>query len=249
MADNIPPQDAPLSKRDKLMQRLKNKYPDRDYPDDEAMLGQVDEDYDDYDSKLNGYKDREARLVDLFNKDPKSAQFITDMARGNDPWIAMIKRIGIDGMTDLINDPDRQEEFSKANQEYLERIAKEQQLEQEYKANLQSSLETLQSVQQQRGLSDEQIDAAFDLIGKIANEAILGKFSEQSIDMALKALDYDSAVDQASAEGEVRGRNGKIQQTLRRPPQGDGQPVLSGSNNDAGGNPDKQSIFSLAADA
>ena len=84
MAENQTP-TAQKSKRDLLGERLKKKYPDREYADDEALFGQIDDDYTDYDNQLNQYKERESRLTELFSKDPRSAQFITDMAKGNDP--------------------------------------------------------------------------------------------------------------------------------------------------------------------
>lgn len=217
----------PKSRRDNVIERLKKKYPDRDYPDDEALFSQINDDYEDYE----GYKDRESKLVDMFNKDSRSAQFITDMARGEDPWINVIKRLGIDGITDLLNDPGKQEVYAEANKEYVEKLAREKELEEEYKTNLQASLELLEKIQKEKGLSDEQIDAAYDLINQIANDAVLGKLSEQTVDMALKAINHDADVESAASEGVIAGKNTKIEEKLRKPNKGDGTPNLQGSNN------------------
>ncbi len=236
----------PKSRRDSVIERLKKKYPDREYPDDEALFSQINDDYEDYD----GYKDRESKLVDMFNKDSRSAQFITDMARGEDPWINVIKRLGIDGITDLLNDPSKQDVYAEANKQYVETLAREKELEEEYKTNLQSSLELLEKIQQERGLTDDQIDAAYDLINQIANDAVLGKLSEQTVDMALKAINHDSDVQNATSEGLIAGKNTKIEEKLRKPNKGDGTPNLQGSNNA----PSKQqkrrkSIFDWAQEA
>jgi len=61
------------SRRDQLGERLKKKYPDREYADDEALFGQINDDYDEYDNQLNGYKERESKLTDMFTRDPRSA--------------------------------------------------------------------------------------------------------------------------------------------------------------------------------
>ncbi|MBR1464940.1 MAG: hypothetical protein IJ607_01100 [Bacteroidaceae bacterium] len=231
MAENQTPTAPAKSKRDLFGERLKKKYPDREYADDEALFGQINDDYDDYDNQLSQYKERESRLTDLFAKDNRAAQFITDMAKGNDPWLAVIERLGIDGVTDLMNDPSKQAEYAEANKKYVERLAKEKSLEEEYERNFAESMNLLEQIQQERGLGDETIDAAMELVIRIANEAILGKFTAETIDMALNAVNHDADVRNARTEGTVAGRNAKIDEKLRKPQTGDGTPNLAGSNN------------------
>ena len=231
MAENQNPATQAKSKRELFGERLKKKYPEREYADDEELFGQIGDDYDEYDNQISQYKERESRLTDLFAKDPRSAQFITDMAKGNDPWLAVIERLGIDGVTDLINDPSKQAEYAEANKKYVERLAKEKSLEEEYQKNFAESMSLLEQIQQEKQLGDETIDAAMDLVMKIANEAILGKFTAETINMALNAVNHDADAQNARTEGTVAGRNAKIQEKLRKPQGGDGQPVLAGSNN------------------
>lgn len=228
---NMAGEMKPKSRRDGFTERLKQKYPDREWPDDEALFGQISEDYDEYDNTVNGYKDREGKLTELFTKDPRNAQFITDMARGEDPWINVIKRLGLEGVTDLINNPEKQEAYAKANQEYVDKLAEEQSIEEEYNQNFSASLQVLEKVQSEQGLSDEQIDAAYDLIIGIANDAVLGKISEETVLMALKAVNHDADVEAATHEGVIAGRNYKAEENLRKPKKGDGTPNLQGSNN------------------
>ena len=151
------------SRRDQFGERLKKKYPDREYADDEALFGQINDDYDEYDSQLSGYKERESKLTDMFTRDPQSAQFITDMAQGKDPWASLINRIGIDGVKEMLDDPAKMEEFSKSNKEYVDRMAKQKGLEEEWEKNMKTTLSMLEQKQQELGLTDEQIDQAADL--------------------------------------------------------------------------------------
>lgn len=237
------------SNRDLFGERMKKKYPDKEYADDEALFGQANEDYDAYDTELGQYKEREGRLTELLNKDPRSAKFIADMASGTDPWISVIERLGIDGITDIMNDPSKQEAYAEANKKYVERIAKEKSLEEEYKKNLSDSMELLEKIQTERQLSDETIDAAMELVMKMANEAILGKFTQETIDMALKAINHDADMQNARTEGTVAGRNAKIEEKLRKEGGGDGVPMLGGSNNAPKKSVSSQSMFELANDA
>jgi tetratricopeptide (TPR) repeat protein len=219
------------SRRDKALERLKAKYPDKEYADDEALIGQMDDDYASIEEELGRYKEREGKLSELLSKDPRSAQFITDMAKGKDPWIAVIERMGIDGVTDLMNDPSKQEAYAEANKAYVERLAKEKDLEAEYQTNFAESMKMLEQMQQERGLSDKTVDAAMDLVMKMANEAIVGKFTTETIDMALKAVNHDTDMEEARAEGQVAGKNAKIDEQLRKQKGGDGLPAMGGTNN------------------
>lgn len=249
MADNQTPIETPKSKRALFDERMKQRYPERDYSDDEALFGQINDDYDSYEKELGDYKERERRLNEMLSTDPRSAKFITDMARGADPWIAVIERLGIDGITDLMNDPSKQEAYAEANKKYVERLAKEKSLDEEYEKNISESMSLLEQIQQERHLGDETIDAAMDLVMRMANEVILGKFTAETIDMALNAVTHDADVENARSEGMVAGRNAKIDAKLRKQQGGDGTPNLAGSNNAPTRKNTSSSIFNLADEA
>ena len=81
------------SNRDRYMERLKTKYPDKEFADDEALFGQTNDDYDSYDNELSGYREREKALSDLFASNPRSAAFLTDWRKGEDPIILSLIHI------------------------------------------------------------------------------------------------------------------------------------------------------------
>lgn len=234
------------SRRDEFGERLKKKYPDREYADDEALFGQINDDYDEYDNTLNGYKERESKLTDMLSKDPHSAQFITDMAQGKDPWTSLINRIGIDGVKEMLDDPTKMEEYSASNKEYIDRMAKQKDLESEWEKNMKTTLAMLEQKQQEMGLSDEQIDAASDWIKEVVNDAIVGIIKPETLDMAFKAINHDADIAAASQEGEVRGKNAKVEAQLRKPKRGDGTPSLAGANNAPAPSRNAGSIFDVA---
>ena len=223
--------EQPMTNRERFSARMKSKYPEREFADDEDMFGQIEIDYTDYEDQLGKYKEREGKLNELFSRDPRSAQFITDMAKGKDPWIAVIERVGVDGISDIMNDPSKQEEYAAANKAYMERLAKEKSYEEEYNKTPEESMALLSEIQQKKGLSDDMVDAAMNLIIGIANEAIMGKFSKDTIKMALKALKYDADMENAMEEGMIAGRNQRIEEKLRKQGGGDGMPVMDGANN------------------
>jgi hypothetical protein len=236
MAEN----EVKKSMRDMFAERLRSRYPDREFADDEAMYGQAGEDYDEYERQLNGYRESERKLTDMFDKDPRSAQFIADMARGEDPWIAVIKRVGSDGIIELINDPAKQEAYAAANKEYAERVAKEKQLEAEYNANMAESQRIREELDALYG--EATVDAALAVIDQMSKDALMGKVTKEAIEMAMKIVNHDADIANARSEGEVAGRNAKIVEQQRRRSEGDGMPVLGGSSA-APAQPKKKGFF------
>ncbi|MBO4786012.1 MAG: hypothetical protein J5510_02990, partial [Prevotella sp.] len=203
------------SKRDTFKERLSSKYPDKQFEDDEELFGQISDDYDTYDDELNGYKERESKLSDMFTSDPRSAHFLSNWRDGEDPVIGLVRQFGTD-IKEALDDPDRQEEIAEANKEFVERVAKEKELEEKYQANLQESLANLEQYQADHGLSDEDIDNAMEFIIGVIGDGVMGKFTPETIDMAMKAINHDTDVEEANIEGEVRGKNAKIEEKLRK---------------------------------
>lgn len=223
------------SNRDRYTERLKTKYPDKEFADDEALFGQINDDYDSYDSELSGYREREKALSDLFASNPRSAAFLIDWRNGEDPIVGLVRKFG-DDFKAALEDPEKAEALAAANKEYAERIAKEEEFETEYQKNIGETLATLEQMQKEEGLTDDDIDNAMEFLISIMKDGLLGKFSRESISMALKALRHDADVETADREGEVRGRNSKIEEKLRKDTKGDGTASL-GSKNSGGGAP------------
>ncbi len=222
-----------IKSRERHMARLKEKYPDREYEDDEALFAQIGDDYDDYDKQLEEYRGREKSLTNLFSSNPRSAAFLTDWRNGEDPIVGMIRKYG-DDFKAALEDPERQEELAAANKEYAERIAKEKEYEEAYQTNLQESLALIESMKETDGITDADVDDAIGFLIGIMKDAIIGKFTRESLLMALKALRHDNDVEQAEIEGEVRGRNAKIEEKLRKGSRGDGTANLAGKNGGSG---------------
>lgn len=231
------------SNRDRFSERMKNKYPDRQFDDDETLFGQINDDYDNYDKEAAGYQEREKAFSDLFTSDPRSASFLTNWRKGGNPAIELVRMFGDDFVEEL-KDPDKQEELAKASQEYAERVAKEKDFDEQYQKNIAETIATIESIQKENGWSDEQVDKVMGFLVNIMKDGILGKFSRESIEMASKAINHDANVEEAAHEGEIRGRNAKIDEKLRKKSHNDGTANLSGKN---GGSSSQRQMPDLGA--
>ena len=231
------------SKRDTAVERLRSRYPDKSFDDDEAVFGQINDDYDELDRQVGEYKDRENKLSDMFSSDPRSANFLASWRNGEDPVVGLVRLFGTD-IKDALDDPEKQEEIAAANKEFVDRVAEEKQLEGEYKDNLQASLQVLDEFQSANGLGDDDVDNVMAFLAGIVRDGIMGKFTRESMDMALKAINHDADVAEAGEDGEVRGKNAKISERLRKRGEGDGTPTLGGKN---GNSPSARTAPSLGA--
>ena len=231
----MPNKKGVMSNRDRYTERLKAKYPDKEFADDVAIFGQINEDYDGYDKELSTYKEREKKLSDLFASNPRSAAFLTDWRNGEDPIVGLIRKFG-DDFKAALDDPEKQEALAAANKEYAKRIAKEGEYEEQYQKNISETYGTIEQVQKEDGLSDDEIDQAMEFLIGIMKDGLLGKFTSDSIRMAVKAIRHDSDVEAANHEGEIKGRNSKIQERLRKGERSDGTANLAGKNGGGNGN-------------
>ena len=84
-----------MSKREKHLSRLRERYPDKKFEDDEEIYGQISDDYDQYEKDLNDYKSREQSISDMLSADPRSAQLLADMHNGTDPVIGLVRYFGV----------------------------------------------------------------------------------------------------------------------------------------------------------
>ena len=98
-------------------------------------------------------------------------------------------------------------------------------------------------------MSDEAFNEVTGYLHDLTNNVIMGKFTEEMLDMAYNALHHDEDVADAERVGEVRGRNARINQVTRRPEQTDGVPVLGGAARGGGVGSREPSIFELAKQA
>jgi hypothetical protein len=237
------------SKREAFLERLKSKYPDDNFDDEEVLYGRLGEHFDDAENRLNEYGRQEEELNKMFAADPRSATYLSRWRKGGDPAVELIRMFG-DEVKDALDDPKKQEAIAEAHKDYLERVTKSKELEEEYNKNLETSLEEMDKFQEAHGLTDEELDNVSEFIMTIVTDGISGKILPETLEMALKALNHDVDVAAAGHEGEVKGKNAKITEKLLKEGSGDGTAVMGGQNGVPTNQvPKRKTIFDLASEA
>lgn len=237
MADNTTTQNAGAAtqqatktKRDLALERLKVRHPETDYADDEAIYGAINNDYDEDQKALEGYKANEKAMSDMMSSDPRSATFLQAMKGGKNPFTEMVRNFG-DDMVDYLSDPENADEVAKAQDDYLKRVAEGNKLTEEYDKNMEESLKVFAQMDEEFG--EETTD---ELVGKlmvVANDVIRGKFTKETLDLFRLAQNHDRDVADAAHEGEVKGKNSKHLESLQLRKKGDGTANLDSANAEA----------------
>lgn len=244
----MPSESASPSARSRMMERMKTRHPDTEFADDDddALYEAMNADMDADAEELSGLKEREQKLVDMFENDPRTATFLASWMKGENPYVAMARIFGSD-MFDFAGDPDFADKMAEANKEYLDRLAKSKNLEEEHKKNWSASMDMLDKLEDE-GIPAEDLTYAIQKLGEIADNGSEGRFSEEDVRMVIAAKNRDKDIEEARHEAEVKGRNAKIKEMKRSANSGDGVTALGGGTQSAMSNKDR-GIFGLASQA
>lgn len=220
--------------RSQLMSRAKEKFPDRNFePQDgqneqngQALEQALIEMLDESNGKINEYTEMNNRMLDLFMGDPQSSEFLNRWAETGDPRAALVEVFG-DDLAELASEEGRGK-FSEGLASWRKRKSDNDNLAKEAEQNWNKSLEDLEEWGNANGLSQEQKVAVLMKLVQIAADGLQNKYSTEDFDMALKVMNFDSAVQTAREEGEVAGRNAKIRAEKKGRSAGQVMPSIKG---------------------
>jgi hypothetical protein len=206
---------TPVSARENLLSRARERYPDRTFADLGATEPQegvsdlddaINEMLEDYASRQATYDENNGRLRDLLVSDPSSAEFIQKWIETGDPRTALVEVFG----DELGISEEGQAQFKDQLDGWRERKAANDALEAEAEGNWQNSLQALEEWGNAKGLSlEEKRDVMLRLLA-ITFNGMENKYGAEDFDLAYNAIHHDTDVAAARQEGEVAGRNAKI---------------------------------------
>lgn len=215
------------SRRDALRERMLARNPELNVEDPEAMSGDISDYLDELDGQIGEYRGREEKLTNMMNSDPRSAHFLSSWANGDDPVMALVRLFGEDIRT-ILDDPD-----SEASQELARREAEGQANQAASDENIESTKAILAKWKETRGVSNDEANEVIDRMQTVLENAQNGIVDEETFDLFRNGLRHDEDVEVAAQDAEVRGRNAKIDERLRKRSAGDGTAALDGKNGSA----------------
>lgn len=208
-----------MSSRDKLKERYAKKYPEKDFNTEESANLVDDEvlaELEAFDAELEGYKSNDKKIKDLFNQDPRSGRFLVSWAAGGGNPIQYLLDIFGPELTEALESEEGRAKIVESTNKWLEKKAANEEGEAQRMANYEQSVNDLAAFAQEKGISDEQAVEVFEKVNQIAFDVIDGKYTREAYEMAYNAMNYSADVESARKEGEVAGRNAKIQERLSK---------------------------------
>lgn len=206
MADDV------KSKKDTFRERVAARYPSMDMDNEDEYYGNMGLLLDEFE----GYEDNSRKMRESMSKSPVFAEMIV-AARGQedfDPIVWMVQNKGLD-LQSLADDPDYAQKLADAHNSYLEKLAKQDEIEKQMAENIPASVQAVRSKAAEMGLSDEQAEEVIGSLYKIMDDLIVGKIDPAYFEMIAKGMNYNSAVETAREEGVAAGLSTKVEDKLR----------------------------------
>lgn len=207
---------------DKLRDRYVSRNPEKDYGGEnaeDALVADVLAELEGFDARLAEFDEgrrQSQKMVDLFNRDPRSSRFLIALASGEGNPIDYLLDIYGPDLLDALQSEEGRAKLVDSNNKWLERKASEDSTMQARMDNYEKSVADLAAFAEEKGLSDEQAVAIFEKVNQIGFDAIEGLFTRESYEMAYNAMNYANDVEQARKEGERDGRNERIEEKLKK---------------------------------
>lgn len=207
---------------DPLRERYAAKNPDKDYSGENAenaLVADILAELEGYDARLGEFeegREQSQKMVELFNRDPRSSRFLLALASGEGNPIDYLLDIYGPDLLDALQSEEGRAKIIESNNKWLERKASEESTMQARMDNYEKSVGELVSFASEKGLSDQQAVEIFNKINQIGFDAIEGVYSRESFEMAYDAMNYANDVEKARKEGERDGRNERIEEKLKK---------------------------------
>lgn len=212
--------------------RLKGKYPDMAAQSDDDYAAMSERYMDDSEKELTRYRDSEKAVSDLIESDPQFKAVVTDMLANGSPFVVALARHVDPQELQRVEGDEDYEQWQKARNEKLERAAKAAQQQKEIAENEIESSKVFDDFCNEKGISEEEKDTFLQVI----NDALFGllykKIDRKFLEMCFKGSQFDKAVADAMAAGEINGRNTAIEAKIAADAAkaaGDGLPSPGGS--------------------
>lgn len=211
-----------------FLNEFKERHPEWDGADMKEFARLAEAELKAADDMIGEMRERERAMAEMFAADPRAAIFLRNWADGRDPLVELVAQFGPE-LRDAIDNPAMQQQMAEANTRYLERVAGEKNLDEEFRRNIAESLEMVERKSERDGIDDTTLENAWEWLRRVTDDGIHGIVSEEALDMALRAINHDRDVAEADRSGEIRGRNEAIDSHLRSLDCSDGTIASAGS--------------------
>ncbi len=207
-----------VSARDRFRRDYAERYPDEDLSDDEAYVNHLSgrlKERDGYEESFNNLTNaigNSSEFVDMVEaaKADKTGEF--------DPvlWLVSNGRLDLEA---LQNDPEYAKKLAEAQKTSLEKKAKLKEIEQQSADNFQPSVDAINSVTEELGLSEEERNQVIASMYQVMDDLLVNKIDADNFRMFAQGLRHEGDVSEARENGYAEGLAQKVSNKVRSMPQ------------------------------
>ena len=214
------------SARERYRSRYSAAHPDLNLDDEEAFYGQANQNLD----ELEGFRESNRQLGEAFDRTPLLAGLVLAAKEGEDPFSYLAENIGPDmDIRELANNPEFSKRMGDALAKFQENLAAGAKFQKEVGENYLKSMDALNEVVAEKGLSDDDrvalIKKLFGSVDpetkEVIEEGIIGNASKGIVpkevwEAVLKAQNYDNDIAAATDKARATALNEKVQNGLKK---------------------------------
>lgn len=213
----------PAARTPRWLERLRKRYPDKDFADKAAAK---DEFYADYDRTLGEYdalKGENVRILETLQENPEFAEVFASIRDGMPLRVALARVIDFDAALPQEGDPDY-EDFNRSREEYKTRQREMAERRRRIAENQEKSKVEIEDFFRSVGADDEEQTGFADFLQGIFDDVFDGKMGKAALKKLWQAYKYEEDVEASRQAGEVAGRNAKIETRREKARTTDGLP-------------------------
>lgn len=224
--------------KEEYLKRLKEKYPDKDYTENEDELW--NDAYAEY-NELSEYKTKNSevnkKLLEVLTSHPEIRDFIKDVAKGAPIEEALARNFDLQGIEAPEGEPDY-ESWGKGLEDRKKRMTEREEYLKNAQANLDISVKTMQEFVAKNEIPEDKAIEFFEMIDAVVKDANDGKVEERTLTALWTAMTHDEVVKDEVEKATVKAKNEKIEAEMESEEgkkKGDGLPTIetSGASIDA----------------
>jgi hypothetical protein len=235
-------QQAAQSASNPFAGRLKKRYPDKEFADDEEVNGALGEYMDELENYQSSTEEANKKLMEVLQEAPELVSIIKDVSQGATFTEALSRHVDVDELKPMEGDPDY--DAWNANIETRKKSRAERESRSKmYQENLEMSTAEIKAFKEESGMSEEDTGKFLTALNDLIGEVVDGKLTRKTLARMKKAVDYDMDVQTAAKQGEVAGKNAQIdtmKEKKAKKMEGDGLPNLTGQGSEVAETPKRE---------
>lgn len=223
------PEQPTQKELNKLFKAIKEAHPDREFASDDDFYDVGAE----FLTNLNQYKTRNTeankKLVNILKADKQLNNFLRDITAGATSMEAFARNYDVSKLTPVEGDPDY-DAYAKNVSDREAKIKAEEERANMFAENKKKTFQEIDAFVAEHNLNDDQADEFLKSTDQLLNDVLDGKVSKEFLSIIYKGYNHDKAVEQASAQSKIAGRNEAISEKIEKAPKGDNLPKPNTSN-------------------